>query len=209
MTRNDIFQVLLVAGLCVAGSAAVRADGHPRIPEDPAAPAQDRHAAIRDTLELCAGCHGDGGASRNPEYPILAGQHFYYLYVQLKDFKAGRRASEVMSPLVAEMERAELRALATYFSEQAWPNIGFRGEASKVARGERATVGGQCVQCHRGGYEGDSRVPRLAGQHPQYLRKTMADFKSKTRANSPSKSSLMESYDDGDLAAMAEFLADK
>lgn len=208
MTEFRILRMLLLAGLCIVSAAAARADDHPRIPSDEAAPQEDKHAAIRDKLELCVGCHGENGASQNPEFPILAGQHFYYLYVQLKDMKSGLRASEVMGPIVADMERAELRALATYFSEQAWPNTGFSGAPDRITQGERATIGGQCVQCHRGGYEGDSRVPRLAGQHPDYLRKTMADFKSKARANSPSKSSLMESYSDEDLAVMAEFLAD-
>jgi hypothetical protein len=35
----------------------------------------------------------------------------------------------------------------------------------------------------------------------------MLDFKTKARANSPAKSSLMESYDEADIDAMAEFLA--
>ena len=43
-------------------------------------------APIADLLEQCVACHGDKGASKKPEFPILAGQHFYYLYVQLKDF---------------------------------------------------------------------------------------------------------------------------
>ncbi len=30
------------------------------------------------------------------ENPILAGQEFYYLYVQLKDFKSGLRKNAVM-----------------------------------------------------------------------------------------------------------------
>jgi cytochrome c553 len=46
-----------------------------------------------------------------------------------------------------------------------WYNIGFKADAAKAAKGETATAAGQCVQCHRGGYEGDSRIPRAAGQY--------------------------------------------
>ncbi|MDH3314759.1 MAG: cytochrome C, partial [Gammaproteobacteria bacterium] len=69
-----------------------------------------------------------------------------------------------------------------------------------------ATTAGQCVQCHLGGYEGNSRVPRLAGQQVGYLEKTMLDFKNKVRLNSPAKGSLLKDYSDGDIAAMAHFL---
>ena len=171
--------------------------------------AADEYNAISEKLELCAGCHGKKGASNNPEYPILAGQHLYYLYVQLKDFKSGFRKSEIMSPLAAELEKADMLSMAKYFSEQKWPNIGFRADPAKAARGERAAGSGQCVQCHRGGYEGNSRIPRLAGQYPKYLKKTMTDFKNKERTNSPAKSSLMVSYDAADIEAMSDFLGDK
>ena len=40
-----------------------------------------------------------------------------------------------------------------------------------------------------------------------YLEKTMLDFKSKARANSPDKSALMKTYSAEDIAGMAEFLA--
>ena len=168
--------------------------------------AADEYTAISEKLELCAGCHGEKGASSNPEFPILAGQHLYYLYVQLKDFKSGFRKSEIMSPLAAELEKADMLSMAKYFSEQKWPGIGFRADPAKAAKGEKATTAGQCVQCHLGGYEGNSRIPRLAGQHPKYLYKTMTDFKNKVRTNSPAKSSLMVSYDDADIEAMSDFL---
>jgi cytochrome c553 len=64
-----------------------------------------------------------------------------------------------------------------------------------------------CVQCHLGGYEGDSRIPRLAGLQPEYLKKTMLDFKTKARANSPAKGSLMASYSNEDIEALADFVA--
>ena len=168
--------------------------------------AADEYNAISEKLELCAGCHGEKGASSNPEYPILAGQHLYYLYVQLKDFKSGFRKSEIMSPLAAELEKADMLSMAKYYSEQKWPGIGFRADPAKAAKGEKATTAGQCVQCHLGGYEGNSRIPRLAGQHPKYLNKTMTDFKNKKRTNSPAKSTLMVSYDDADIEAMSDFL---
>ena len=169
--------------------------------------AGDDYARVRETLETCFGCHGENGASAQPQFPILAGQHFYYLYVQLKDFKAGRRQSTEMAPIVAQLSKEDMRNIARFFSEQEWPNVGYRAEPGLAKTGEIATVAGQCVQCHLGGYEGNSRIPRVAGQYVQYLRKTMLDFKSKARNNSPAKSSLMKTYSAEEIAGMAEFLA--
>lgn len=189
--------------LLISAVVVLAAMGYARF----AAAEEDEYAEVRERLELCFGCHGPNGASEQPKYPILAGQHFYYLYVQMKDFKAGRRSSPEMQDIVADMEKSEMRALAKFFSEQKWPNIGYRADRTTAKRGEIATIAGQCVQCHRGGYEGDSRIPRLAGQYFDYLEQTMLDFKTKKRKNSAAKSALLDSYSVEDIAGMAEFLA--
>lgn len=210
MKWSRVTRYLLAAGLCLGAPALALADNDPRIPE-PAGPpvVSETFAPVKETLAICFDCHGANGYTPDPTFPILSGQEYYYLYVQLKDFKAGRRASEIMGPIASGLERDQMKLLAQYFSEQPWPNIGYRGDSAKAAIGERATGAGQCVQCHLGSYTGNSRVPRLAGQYPEYLRKTLSDFKTKTRLNSPAKSSLMASFSDEDLEAMAEFLADK
>ena len=113
-----------------------------------------------------------------------------------------------MTEVAAFLTKEEMRAIATFFSEQPWPGTGYKADPARARMGEVATIAGQCVQCHRGGYEGNSGTPRLAGQHATYLEKTMLDFKSKARANSAAKSSLMETYSAEDIKRMAEFLAD-
>ncbi len=251
MTRYKVWTIAL--GLALA--AAVQAGGQ-------AGAQEDEYAAVRDKIEACFSCHGVNGASQDPQFPIIAGQHLHYLYVQLKDFGSGRRISPMMTEIVAGsriaenvaasaqagrpdtsapaeaagdlrikeqpaetsrpapaeppvmtdvatgLTKAEMLTIAKFFSEQEWPNIAYTADPDEAGKGETATVAGQCVQCHRGGYEGDSRIPRLGGQYPAYLKKTMLDFKSKERNNSPAKSSLMASYSAGDLAAMAEYLGE-
>ena len=112
-----------------------------------------------------------------------------------------------MTEVAAFLTKEEMRAIATFFSEQPWPGTGYKADPARARMGEVATVAGQCVQCHRGGYEGNSGTPRLAGQHATYLEKTMLDFKSKARANSAAKSSLMETYSAEHISDMAEFMA--
>ena len=157
-------------------------------------------------IALCESCHGANGLPSDPAIPIITGQEFYYLYVQLKDYKAGRRANPIMGGIVAQMEKEEMQTLAQHFSEKKWPPVQFRADDTTIKKAQQATTAGQCVQCHLGGYEGNSRVPRLAGQQPGYLEKTMLEFKNKVRLNSPAKGSLMSAYSDEDIAAMAQHL---
>ncbi len=173
----------------------------------PASEEASEYQSVLEDIRQCTACHGAAGQTLQSGYPILAGQHFYYLYVQLKDFKSGLRKNDVMGPIAAKYDKSQMQLLARYFSEQKWPNSKFVADAAAAAKGETATGAGQCVQCHRGGYEGDSRIPRLAGQNFDYLLKTMLDFKQKKRTNSAAKSSLFDSYSDEDIAAMTEFLA--
>ncbi len=161
---------------------------------------------LQAKITLCESCHGANGLPSDPTIPIITGQEFYYLYVQLKDFKAGRRANSVMGGIVAPMEKEEMQALAQHFSEKKWPPVQFRADDATIAKAQQATTAGQCVQCHLGGFEGNSRVPRLAGQQPGYLEKTMLEFKNKVRLNSPAKGSLMSAYPHEDIAAMAKYL---
>jgi cytochrome c553 len=160
-----------------------------------------------ETLALCASCHGEAGVPTAADIPILWGQEFYYLYVQLKDYKAGLRANETMSGVVADLDKEAMQALAQHFSEQAWPSIGYTAPADEEGEALTALSAGQCVQCHLGGYEGNSRIPRMAGQQADYLKRTMQEFKNKIRLNSAAKGSLLASYSDDDIAAMARYLA--
>ncbi|NQV83498.1 MAG: c-type cytochrome [Rhodospirillales bacterium] len=171
--------------------------------------AADEYAALRETIDICAGCHGENGASKEDAFPILAGQELHYLYVQLKDYKSGLRKNKIMAPVVEKLKKEELYALAKYFSEQKWPRIGFKGDSGRIQNGERAANSGQCVACHLGSYTGNSRIPRVAGQHANYLAKTMLDMKTKARNNAASMSSLIASFSESDISDMAEFMADK
>jgi cytochrome c553 len=162
---------------------------------------------VEARVKVCAGCHGTNGLPAEPDIPIIWGQQFYYLYVQLKDYKAGRRYSEFMNDIVRDLSKEEMQALAKHFSEKNWPSNGFRATNADVKGAEIATSSGECSACHLGGFEGYSRVPRLAGQQPAYLERTMFEFKNQIRRNAEAKSSLLATYDDAAISAMARYLS--
>ena len=164
---------------------------------------------IEQLAATCRGCHGD---SRNlpvdPTYPIIAGQEFYYLYLQLKDFKKGLRENELMQGVVADLDRATLKAIAQYWSEQPWPKTRFPAPSEEDERlAEEAITSAECTACHLGDFRGNSRVPRLAGQQPGYLEKTMKDMKAQRRRNSPNMMALFKTFPDAWIEALARYLA--
>lgn len=164
-------------------------------------------AEIADLVESCAACHGADGVPVLEDAPIIWGQENYYLYVQMKDMKSGLRASELMEPVVADLERDTMKALAAYFSEQKWPDLQYQTPAEDEAIGANLAVAGQCPQCHLGAWVGNSRVPRLAGQNVLYLQKTMLDFKYKRRNNAPDIAALFKDMTDDEVMSMAHYAA--
>ncbi len=101
-----------------------------------------------------------------------------------------------------------MMAIAEYFSKKPWPDLGQPRAPKDVAQRARTADGSiGCTGCHLDHFQGDSTVPRLAGQGRDYLAKTMADFRTRARGNNPGMSDLMIATSTDDLAALAEYLA--
>src|SRR5881397_1224569 len=94
----------------------------------PAAADPDIEAG-RKKAEYCAGCHGTDGNSVITDYPILAGQTARYVYIQLKDYKAGRRSHDMMTPAVQPLTPDDMWDLAAFYASQ-------RPRGTRVAAGE-------------------------------------------------------------------------
>ena len=167
--------------------------------------AQDK-TNIETTVEICATCHGENGLPEDPEIPIIWGQEYYYIYLQLKDYAAGRRASDIMGPIASELSRDQMKTVAEYFSGKVWPAIQAEAKDSDEEVAEKAATGGQCSACH-GKWDGNSNVPRVAGQQPAYLELTMLNFKNGIRNNAPDKTATMQQLTDESIVSLSRYLA--
>jgi cytochrome c553 len=173
----------------------------------PFARAQDPPPAER-MAQACAPCHGPNGNSTDPRYPILAGQTMRYTYVQLKDYKEGRRQDPDMTPITANLAKEDMLALATYFSEQKPISIRYEPDPATAERGKYEADVALCPSCHQGQYQGQNEGPRLAGQHPQYLKKQMLDFKIRARTNDAgTMTSLSAALSDESIEDIVQYLA--
>jgi len=188
-------RVLLSALLCALPLAIAVAAA----PDDP---------AIREKAQVCFACHGPNGNSQNPDYPILAGQSWRYVYVQLKDFKEGRRSDALMSPMAANLSRDDMIALGNFFAAQKPQSIVFKAEGARVDTGKKVSDAVLCPMCHLGGFVGQNEIPRVAGQYPQYVKKQLHDFKAKRRTNDAGNmTSVAGTLSDEDIENLSHYIA--
>lgn len=79
-------------------------------------------AGQKKAQEVCAACHGEGGAKpTTPDYPVLAGQYEDYLLQSLKAYKTGKRKNAIMAGMAAPLTKQEMADLAAYFASQKGP----------------------------------------------------------------------------------------
>jgi cytochrome c553 len=180
--------VVLVALL--AGATAVKAD------------------SIEDKAAICAACHGEKGLPEDKSIPIIWGQNAGYLYLDLRDFQTGARKDDRMTPIAQSLSKEDAVALAKYFAAKPWPNTGAPAASKADTKIAIAAINSVvCTSCHLEQFQGDSSIPRLAGQEREYLVKTMMDFRNRTRANNPGMSDLMNALTPEQIAAIAAYHA--
>jgi cytochrome c553 len=187
------FKSLLAMSLCVMMAAPALADDA---------------AAIKEKAAVCATCHGEKGVPIDKLIPNIWGQKEGYLYLQLRDFKSGARKNDQMAAIVADLEKEDMAALAAYFTELPWPDLGQPSAPKDVAeKAIAANTSVACTGCHLAEWQGDSSVPRLAGQWREYLDQTTKAFRDRSRGNNPGMSDLMNAAVPEDLTAIAEYVA--
>jgi cytochrome c553 len=186
----NFWRVPIIAALCLLVSPAFAAD------------------SIEDKAQICAGCHGEKGIPQEKTTPIIWGQNEGYLYIELRDFKSGNRKNDLMSGVVADLSKSDLKALAAHFSKLAWPNLQQPSAPNDVATHAQGVIGSiGCTACHLDQFQGDGTTARLAGQQREYLQKTMTEFRDRTRGNNPGMSDLMNAAKPDDIAPLAQYLS--
>jgi len=153
----------------------------------PTAMADDSVKKLAD--DHCASCHGPDGNSTAPQYPKLAGQQSVYMQHQLDDFKSGKRVSDIMGPVLADLSYDNLADLADYYSSLK-PSPGKVTDASLLPVGKNLYLQGNttsgipsCDSCHETHGEGDGKFPRLAGQNIEYLNEQFKLYAAGQRTN--------------------------
>ena len=155
----------------------------------PAAQAGTLSSVEQTVQQVCNNCHGRQGESAGPAFPHLAGQNAAYITKQLRDFKSGRRHNRAMREMMAEHSDAELVELGVFYAAMK-PVPHTITDAAPTRAGRLLFNAGKpqsgvpaCTACHGAQGSGSNSLPRLAGQHAQYLKRQLQDFGQRQRTN--------------------------
>jgi cytochrome c553 len=167
--------------------------------------------------QVCIACHGiDGNGTEptSPEFPKLAGKQAEYLLKQLNDLKSGKRKSDIMSGIVANLSPADMANVAVYFSAQ-------KNKPNKIRNPELIEFGKKyynegspevgvpaCYGCHLPDARGTDKYPHLAGQHAAYTYQQLKRFSTGERENDRGlvMQSLTMRMSDAEMKAVSEYI---
>lgn len=155
----------------------------------------------QELSQTCAACHGSDGNSPAGDFPSIAGQHSKYLAKQLRDYQLGNqtggesgRYNILMADQVEGLSEQDILDLAAYFSSQQHEIIGSDLSEEQISAAQQLFLGGDenrnitgCAACHgpRGNGMGLAAFPIVGGQHVQYTRSMLEQFRSEERTNDP------------------------
>lgn len=182
-------KLAVVAGflLGIGTTAGVFAD------EDPA-----QGAAIGYS---CLGCHGiDGYRNAYPSYrvPKLGGQKRAYVETALRAYRDGTREHPTMNAQSGSLSEQDIASVAAWLEQ--YGEIQDASTAESVAGIDAAKT---CITCHgETGVGVAPQPPTLAGQHQDYLRHALQQYRSGERVNAV-MSAFAAALTDEDIEAIA------
>jgi cytochrome c553 len=149
-----------------------------------AALAQDAKAG-EQKVAMCMGCHNIIGyqASFPQVYkvPKIAGQDPKYIVAALTEYRTGDRRHPTMRAIATSLTDKDMADVAAYYSqlgksvanERAVPAV-VETAAPEAVRAKLAA----CAACHGANFSApvDGSIPRLAGQHADYLFVTLRAY---------------------------------
>lgn len=153
---------------------------------------------------FCSNCHGDNGISRIPDVPNLAGQNPDYLLVQTRKFGDGQRKDEFMQGLIKVLsEEQKVQMSLFYATQQVQPGT---QDPALATRG-KALFTQFCVRCHGTYARGSEVIPRLAGQHTEYLVLSVTRYRNRTgERQDPLMFNAVSMLKDDQIKAIAAYL---
>ena len=176
-----------------------------------AASAADPPASIKSVLNTCNACHGAKGISMIAQTPSLAGQPNIFTQYQLVFMRDGGRKPGVMAAVVKTLTDDQIRALGAYYESLPPPPALKTPATIDEAKVTAIIKSRHCDSCHKEDFSGQGETGRLAGQRPDYLIKSLKDFRTSERRGR-GLGAMMEvsaTLQDDDIQMIAAYLARK
>lgn len=166
-----------------------------------------------ELFRSCATCHApDGGGVPDGSVPAIAGQHFRVIVKQLVDFRNDRRWDIRMEHYV---DRHRLPGTQDLADVAAYVSRLRRTAPAGIGPGESVGLGASvyfrdCESCHGATGDGSDQkvIPRLAGQHYEYLLRQIYDAIDGRRPNMDGRHArLLSRYDRAEIVGVADYLS--
>ena len=161
----------------------------------------------------CAVCHGPmGGGTVDGGVPRIAGQHVSVLAKQLVDYRHDRRWDIRMEHFADRHHLVDSQAIADVANyvhllvTDIPPGVGDGGLADHGA----SVYKQRCQSCHGASAAGNAKemIPRLAGQHYEYLMRQIYDAADGRRPNfSPVHVRLLARLERDDILGLSDYLS--
>jgi cytochrome c553 len=216
--HGSLFAAVAAALALALGAGPARAQSA-KPKSTPARPATGASAAVptpsasghaQRFAAVCAACHGADGRSEAPT-PVLAGQPALYAITQLFLFREGRRADAGMTAIAKTLTDDDLRGFSDFIGTLPpvpAPPPATPDDPARMARGQALAQQHKCVFCHGEDLAGGQQVPRIGGQHEEYLRTTLRQFKDGTRPGyTRAMTEALNQVPAADLDALAYYAA--
>lgn len=218
---------LAVLGMVMLGGASLAqtGGGRPEAQAMPGDPSRGRGVVVGAVKggrqSACLPCHGiEGRGDAAAGFPRLDGQIEGYLLKALRDYAAGVRPNEIMTPIAKALTDQQRADVAAHYADQRAPDSvrpPAATDAELLQRGAAlAAIGAAerhvqaCQNCH--GPDGSGLAPSypvLAGQYEAYLAAQLTAWKAGRRGGDPLDvmAVIARRLDERDIRAVAAYYA--
>jgi len=176
-------------------------------------------------VQMCVGCHGIIGYQASfPEIhkvPMIAGQSATYISAALTAYKGGDRKHPTMRAIADSLTEQDIADLSAYYSQ-----LGVKeGDAPPATPAKAASENVQaliardkdnsCTKCHGANFNtpNDGTVPKLAGQHADYLFVALKSYRVKNNPHLGRSNAVMaaqvepKKFTNAELKTLATYIS--
>ena len=159
-------------------------------------------------LPTCLACHGQEGTSAIPTVPSLGAMPVNYVLTQLYLFREKVRVADPMNAMAAGLTDDDLRALGDIFNKMPTPAPAPALSAAEQEKASALVSQYHCNSCHGADLGGQQTIPRIAGQHAEYVRQALVGYKTNTRHGySPAMNEAAQDVKDEEIPLLARYVA--
>ncbi len=174
-------------------------------------------------IAMCVGCHGIVGYQASfPEVhkvPMIAGQSATYIAAALTAYKGGDRKHPTMRAVSDSLTEQDIADLAAYYGQlgiqegDAPPPTAAKAPSERVQALISRDKDNACTKCHGANFNtpNDGTVPKLAGQHADYLYVALKSYKVERNAKLGRANGVMagqaKKFSNDELKDLSKYIA--